>query len=118
MTSYAIFKWSVLSVAAGVGVWRILQRTKWPVVEGTIVEARPVDVQDGQGFSSTMLQVGYSFQVDGTYYGGVREFGYGAGTHYQQLVGKKVRVRYKPDEPDTSELLSDPFQTIAPNHPV
>lgn len=109
VTSYALLKWAAVAIALGLTVWRMLGRTKWPIAEGTIVEARLEDVQDGQGFSRTMLTVGYSFEANGTFYGGVRQFGYWGSAPYSYLVGTKVRVRYKPDEPDTSELLSDPF---------
>lgn len=95
----------------GLRAWRMLGEAKWPVTEGTIDGAEPRELQDTQGMTRTVLEVSYSFRVDDTFYGGEKEFGFRAGRPYRQLLGRKVRVRYKPDQPDTSELLSDPFET-------
>src|ERR1700735_2101430 len=84
----------------GLRAWRMLGEAKWPVTEGTIDGAEPRALKDTQGTTRTVLEVSYSFRVDDTFYGGEKEFGFSAGRPYRQLLGRKVRVRYKPDRPD------------------
>ena len=97
----------------GLTVWRNRKASRWPAVEGTIEEARTEDLKDRSnlGGYTTALVISYSYQVDGNFYGGYQQFNYRPGAPYSFLVGRKVPVRYKPDRPATSRLLSLPKDT-------
>jgi hypothetical protein len=86
--------------------WRKLRTRRWPIAEGTIESSGFTEVPDGNGISRTALVVSYSYQVNGTFYGATQESRFWAGTPYRDLVGRKVQVRYKPGQPETSELVS------------
>jgi hypothetical protein len=92
------------------GTWRTRMAARWPAAEGTIEDAQIQDVKEGSnlGGYKNVLVVSYSYQVDGRFYGGSQEFGYRPGMPVRTLVGSKVQVRYKPNKPDTSRLISDP----------
>jgi hypothetical protein len=94
----------------GLAAWRNQRAAKWPEAEGTIEAARLEEIQDRSSLSGerTVLVVGYSYQVNGSFYGGNQRFPFRPGTPYSYLVGTKVQVRYKPGRPETSRLLALP----------
>lgn len=93
----------------GLAAWRKRMAAHWPVAEGTIEDARLKEI-NGLNRSVTVLVIRYSYQVNGGFYGGSQQVGFTPGSPYSYLVGTKVPVRYKPGQPETSRLLSLPFE--------
>lgn len=109
-----LLEWLVIVALLGFLVWRQLRQTRWPIAEGTIEGASIERVPDAEGFTHPTLVISYSYVVDGNRYGGCEQSGVWHGvSFYRQWVGMKVRVRYKPGQPETSELLETPSKIPA-----
>jgi hypothetical protein len=109
---------TVLGVLIALGIlglvaWRNQRAAQWPEAEGTIEAARLEDIKDQSNLGGyrTVLVVSYSYQVNGSFYGGYQQFPFRPSNPYSYLVGTQVQVRYKPGRPETSRLLSLPTMT-------
>ena len=99
----------ILVPLLGLLIWRIRRTMRWPVAEGTVVAASKYEAPSGRN-TKTVLMVSYSFHVNGSYYGGSEEV-WPPDESFRSWVGARVQVRYDPNNPDSSILLSTPSET-------
>jgi hypothetical protein len=120
-----IFPFIFIAVGAGVlffgvrGLIRAKASMNWPEVPGTVVSSR-VDRQhstnsDGRSSTTYHAEINYRYTVAGTTYHGSRvaygDYGSSSSSHARKIVnrypeGKKVTVRYMPEDPEECLLES------------
>jgi hypothetical protein len=104
-------------IAIAVGAWnlfRSLQCERWPATEGVVQQAEMETHSGRRGSHSYSPSITYHYQVAGTNYTGNRwAFGaMSASAAYAQTilnafpVGRKVSVRYSPDNPELAVLVT------------
>jgi len=86
---------------------RYIRSSKWPTIPGT-VEKGEVSTLPGRGTRLVTAQLGYSYQLNGTYYSGYHTETFTdeqkARSYVDGLKGQVVQVSYNPRKPEISVL--------------
>jgi hypothetical protein len=100
----------------GYGLWnarRSMQAASWPTTPGTITQLSVQEDSGGEGGTTYMVKLLYTYRVDGVLYEGNRlAFGYSGSSNRQAQQeihrklndAKEVSVRYDPSDPAVSCL--------------
>ncbi len=105
-----------LGAAFGVARWaRRYQAKYWPVVYGPVQLTKGSVIYEGDR-QAIVADVGYSYSVDGEYYGGYYTKRFStmdkAETYAERFKGKTLPVHYDPRHPDKSVVIEQEAEQV------
>lgn len=120
----AVLFWTGLLGAGLVGFgWKKIRSfaaRNWPSVLGNVESVTVTEHRTRQHVRYYVVQVAYSYAVDGEYYSGFYDKTFwrerSADNFAADVRGKPAFIRHKPNSPQTSALLTEDQQTLWPLH--
>ena len=114
--------WAIVIGAGFLGLgWKkikALVARSWPLVQGNIESVTVTEHRTRQHVKYYVLEIAYSYSVDGEYYSGFYDKTFWRERSADQLAadvrGKAAFIRHKPASPHISALLKEDQQTVWP----
>ena len=112
--------WAIFIGAAFLGLgWKkikALVARSWPLVQGNVESVTVTEHRTRQHVKYYVVQIAYSYSVDGEYYSGFFDKTFWRERFADQLAadarGKAAFIRHKPASPHVSALLNEDQQTV------